>query len=306
MSFHLISILIISVMVRNPRNGLILNFGIAFGLTLWGAIIHYTNGFAIQYLPSIPQRYEVQSEQTKMFFHKPYPHAPSYFIGIGLGYLLATRTIKKLTKMQQFQGWTLCLVGFVVSLWGNYFWNLGAPYTQLQATLYYHACQILWPLSIAWIIFACSLGQGGIIHSILAAPIFAPLGRVTYMTYLSHALIIFYHSACRNIPVEPSIMAFIYSAMSNTLLALLLGVVLTLVFESPMLNLQKQLVTYLTQKFDPIKSNKRSPGTILNRNSIDANEETQHLERIMDVQLANRSDKPGFTNGKLFSDLQNQ
>lgn len=271
-------------MVRNARYGLILNFAIAFGLTLWGAIIHYTNGFAIQYLPSIPQRYEVQSEQTKMFFHKPYPHAASYFIGIGLGYLLATRTIKRLTRMQQFQGWSLCLLGFIISLWGNYFWNLGAPYTQLQATIYYHICQILWPLSIAWIIFACSLGQGGIIHSILAAPIFAPLGRITYMTYLSHALIIFYHSACRNIPVEPSIMAFIYSAMSNTLLALLLGVILTLLFESPMLNLQKQLVTFLTSKFDPIKCSSRRPIETSSNSNGPTSEETQELNQIIEHQ----------------------
>lgn len=291
-------------MVHNPRNGLILNFVIAFGLTIWGAIIHYTNGFAIQYLPSIPQRYEVQSEQTKMFFHKPYPHAPSYFIGIALGYLLATRTIKRLTKMQQIQGWLLCSTGLIVCLWGNYYWNLGAPYTQLQATIYYHACQILWPLSIAWIIFICSLGQGGLIHSILAAPIFAPLGRITYMTYLSHALIIFYYSACRNIPVEPSIMAFIYSAMSNTLLALLLGVILTLVFESPVLNLQKQLITFLSSKFEPVKSkpNRTSKSQQeVNIANVNENEECQQLNQIISHNGNNKKefeDKTRLTNGK--------
>lgn len=253
MSFHLISILVISVMVRNVYGGMVLNFSIAAILTGWGAIVHFKNGFAIAYLPSVPQRYEIQSEQTRMFFHRLYPHAASYFMGTALGYILATRTIKRLTRCQLIQGWFICATGIILSLWGTYFWNLGAPYTQWQATLYYHACQILWPLSISWIIFVSSLGQGGIVHSVLSAPVFAPLGRITYMTYLSHALIIYYHAACRNVPIEPSVMSFVYSAISNIVLSLLLGVILTLVYESPLLNLQKQLVNYLTKKFDPTR-----------------------------------------------------
>lgn len=56
MSFHVLSIFVIIVMIKNPRRGMIFNFIVASVLTLWGAIIHYKNGFAIQYLPSIPQR----------------------------------------------------------------------------------------------------------------------------------------------------------------------------------------------------------------------------------------------------------
>lgn len=152
---------------------------------------------------------EVQTEQTKLFFHRPYPHAASYFIGTALGYLMANRSIKKLARPQVLQGWLVCSVGLIVSLWGSYYWNLGAAYTQVQATLYYHLCQILWPLSIAWIILACSLGHGGLVDTILSAPIFVPLGRITYMTYLSHALIIYYHSASMAIPVEPSMLLFV-------------------------------------------------------------------------------------------------
>jgi len=251
MSFHVISVIVIIVMIKDVRQGMIVNFIVALVLTLWGSIIHYTNGFAIQYLPSIPQRYEVSGEQTKMFFHRPYPHAASYFIGIALGYVLANKTFKKLTPMQSFKGWTVCTIGLVVSLWGSYYWNLGAPYTQLQATLYYNICQILWPISIAWIILACSLGHGGYVDSILSARCFVPLGRVTYMTYLSHALIIYYHNGRMNVTVEPSMLFFLYLFIANTTISLFLGVILTVLYESPILNLQKQLFTYLTRKFDP-------------------------------------------------------
>lgn len=251
MTFHVISALVIIVMIQDVRRGMIVNFLVASVLMLWGALIHYSNGMAIQYLPSIPQRFEVAAEQTTLFFHRPYPHAASYFIGIALGYVLANKTIKKLTRVQVIQGWTVCALGLIISLWGSYFWNLGAPYSQLQATLYYNLCQILWPTSIAWIILACSLGYGGFVNSILSARLFVPLGRVTYMTYLSHALVIYYHSARMNITLEPSMLLFTYLFIANTSLALALGILLTVLYESPILNLQKQLFTYLTQKFDP-------------------------------------------------------
>lgn len=277
MSFHYVSLAVIIVMIRDVKRGMIVNAAIALALTVWGAVIHYQNGFAIQYLPSIPQRYEVVSEQTKWFFHRPYPHAASYFIGVALGYVLANKTVKKLTQSQVYQGWTVCALGLVVSLWGSYYWNLGAPYTQLQATLYYNLCQILWPISISWIILACSLGHAGIVSSLLSARCFVPLGRVTYMTYLSHALIIYYYSASTSIPVEPSMLLFIYLFVANSFLSIVLGILLTVVYESPILNLQKHMFAYLTTKFDPTLKEKQPSALAMTNKAIVR--ESQHEKR---------------------------
>lgn len=283
MTFHMISIIIISVMIRNVTKGMLVNFAIAIGLTLWGAVIHYSNGFAIQYLPSIPQRYEVQSEQTKMFFHRPYPHAASYFIGTALGYVLANKSMKKLTPSQIWQGWFVSASGLIISLWGSYFWNLGASYNQLQATIYYHLCQILWPISVGWIILACSLGHGGPVNSILSARIFVPLGRITYMTYLSHALVIYFHAGSMNVPEEPSMMLFTYAFIANTTLSILLGIFLTVVYESPILNLQKNLFAYLINKFDPTKRDH----TALESTAIQTKETTIINDRKQNGQAMN-------------------
>lgn len=299
MTFHLVSMLVIIIMIQNATRGMWVNFVVAMVLTIWGACIHYTNGFAIQYLPSIPQRYEVSGEQTKMFFHRPYPHAASYFIGIALGYVLANRTIKKLSRAQVLQGWCVCAFGMVVSLWGSYYWNLGAPYTQLQATLYYHLCQVLWPASIAWIILACSLGHGGYVNSILSARCFVPLGRVTYMTYLSHALIIYYHSGSLNIPMEPSMLLFTYLFIANTSLALILGVLLTVVYESPVLNLQKQLFTYLTTKFDPtLRDAQCLPTRVAIHPDSLGQHQGQHQATLIDGDTADCGPLPVTKNGR--------
>lgn len=204
MTFHLISLFVIYLLIKNPRIGMVANWAVICVMTLIGSVYHYANGFAIQYLPSIPQKYEIEYEQTQHFFHMPYPHAPSFFLGIALGYALAKRTIKRIQTYQLYLGWISCTAIFAICLFGSYNWNLGAPYTQLEATIYYNACQVLWPLSVSWVILTCSLGQGGIVNSILSADFFIPFGRITYMTYLSHMVVVYYYAASIQQTFEPN------------------------------------------------------------------------------------------------------
>ncbi|KAG9510485.1 Uridine diphosphate glucose pyrophosphatase NUDT14 [Fragariocoptes setiger] len=106
------------------------------------------------------------------------------------------------------QGWLCCAIGLITVAWGPYYWNLGAPYTQWQSTIYYNVCQIIWPMSISWIIYACATGRGGPINKILSARVFVPFGRITYMTYLSHALVVYHSSANISIQTEPTLLIF--------------------------------------------------------------------------------------------------
>ena len=55
---------------------------------------------------------------------------------------------------------------------------------------YFSITRITFSLSIAWIIFACHYGYGGIINRFLSAPAFIPLTRISYVSYLIHPIII--------------------------------------------------------------------------------------------------------------------
>ncbi|KAG9509868.1 Nose resistant to fluoxetine protein 6 [Fragariocoptes setiger] len=266
MFFHISSALILAIMLRNTRAGMLLTFMFTSALTLLGAYIHYTGGFTIQALPTIPQRYEVDGEQAYLFFHKPYPHAASFFIGLALGFVIArnnnvninansdnnfnddtsnsddkSHKVERLNAAQVRSLWVACWASFVVIFWAPYYWNMGAAYTQLQSTVYYNACQIVWPMCIAWIIYACVYGHAGLINSILSSCVFTPLGRISYMTYLSHAIVVYYSSYSGHVTVEPTFLTFMYLHISNTVLSLVLGFILTIVYESPILRLTKLL-----------------------------------------------------------------
>lgn len=204
MTFHLISLFVIYLLTKSQKLGMIANAAVIIVMTLFGSVYHYANGFAIQYLPSIPQKYEIELEQTQYFFHMPYPHAASFFIGLALGYVLAKRTISRIKPYQLYVGWISFASILAICLLGSFHWNLGAAHSQLEATVYYNLCQVLWPISISWLILTCSLGQGGIVNSILSANFFIPFGRITYMTYLSHMVVVYYYAASIQQTFEPN------------------------------------------------------------------------------------------------------
>ena len=64
----------------------------------------------------------------------------------------------------------------------------------------------MWSLTIAFIIFACVNGFGGFVNSVLSFPLFRPLSRTIFMTYLVHSQVLILYSGTRNklIPLEIS------------------------------------------------------------------------------------------------------
>ena len=54
---------------------------------------------------------------------------------------------------------------------------------------YFAITRVTFALSIAWIIFACHYGFGGIINRFLSASAWIPLTRISYVSYLIHPLI---------------------------------------------------------------------------------------------------------------------
>lgn len=212
------------------------------------------------------------------YFWTPYPHAPSYFVGLLLGYVLYNRNISKLSRAQVRFGWLVFTISYLTILFGTYSWNNNAPYSRLASTVYYNLSQIFWSLSTAWAILACALGHGGWLNRFLSSPIFVPLGRATYMTYLSHMLIVKSYPAKMNLLIEPSYVVFLYIFISNLFLSYSLGIILTLVYESPILHVQKLLVTNMASKF--------------NEDTSPTGERISEAERVVRVSLYTKQQVP--------------
>lgn len=236
--------------------------------------LHYANSYPPNMLPTLLQRYEVWYSIVLKYFWTPYPHAPAYFVGLILGYVLYTRSINTLTKRQVRLGWVAFTICYLSILFGTYSWNNNSPYSRITSTVYYNLSQLFWALSTGWAILACALGYGGWLNSFLSAPAFIPLGRATYMTYLSHMIIVMSYPAKMNLLIEPSYVVFFYIFISNLVLSYALGITLTLVYESPILHLQKSLVSSMAQKYNDVSTP-----------SIRSNEMMSESEKVVRVSL---------------------
>lgn len=216
------------------------------------------------------------------YFWSPYPHAPAYIVGLMLGYILSTKENIQMSRRQVQFGWLAFAFAYLTILFGTYWWNNNVPYSRLASTAYYNASQIGWALATGWAILACASGNGGWVNSFLSAPIFVPLGRSTYMTYLSHMLVVMAYPAKMNLLIEPSHIVFLYIFISNLFLSYALGIFLTLVYESPILHLQKLLVTKLARKcLEPEEEtpapNRQKIGTTPNSRNLDNKNNTNPI-----------------------------
>lgn len=182
------------------------------------------------------------------YFWSPYPHASAYMVGLMLGYLLSAKKRIQLNKNLVKWGWFAFTLSYITILYGTYWWNNNTPYSRILSTFYYNASQVFWALSTGWAILACATGNGGWVNRFLSAPIFVPLGRATYMTYLSHMLIVMSYPGKMNMLIEPTHTVFLYIFISNLFLSYALGIFLTVVYESPILHLQKLMVAGMAQK----------------------------------------------------------
>lgn len=64
-------------------------------------------------------------------------------------------------------------------------------HTTLKSTFYFPLQRPVWALFLCWVSYACMSGNAGIINTLLSAPIFQVLAKVTYSTYLVHIPLLF-------------------------------------------------------------------------------------------------------------------
>ncbi|XP_028136399.2 nose resistant to fluoxetine protein 6-like [Diabrotica virgifera virgifera] len=168
--------------------------------------------------------------------------ASSYFVGVLAGY------IKYLMGIQTFEiqscqvklGWIMCvLLLFISSHFAFIFYVQTVP-TWISA-LYGALYHVGWSMGIAWIIIAVSSGYGGWAVPILSWSPLVILSRLTYSIYLSHGAIQMYSAGIRRKPVYASTFNSVYAAVADVSLGYTLAFVLTILFEAPIIGLEKIL-----------------------------------------------------------------
>lgn len=197
MTFNIISIPIIFCFGNNrPKLGLAINFLIMSTLSTLGLYFYYQN--------SDPDSTQMDIETQQRFFNKPYSYASSYFIGLAMGYVITKRHLVQMNSYYFYIGWIVCLVGLASTFVGTKKLLYTNPDSQLSSTLHYCSTQILWPLSISWFVFLCTINRFSWLNQVFSYGAFVPASRLADIAYLCHVFVVALYGLSIKRTFEPS------------------------------------------------------------------------------------------------------
>ncbi|XP_049782789.1 nose resistant to fluoxetine protein 6-like [Schistocerca cancellata] len=169
-------------------------------------------------------------------YDKPWTRIGPYLVGMATGWiLLKTKCVIRIPLMCVFMGWVaslLCLISLVY----------GLPLSKLEvyaSASYVSLGHTAWCLALAWITIACCAGYGGAVNSLLSFRALYPLSRLTYCAYLVHPLIMFLTSFQMDGPLHIHNGLVVVLYLGNVVAAFLLAFVISLMLESPIVNILK-------------------------------------------------------------------
>ncbi|XP_037919271.1 nose resistant to fluoxetine protein 6-like isoform X1 [Hermetia illucens] len=200
--------------------------------------------------------------------------ASPWLLGILLGYYQRNlkRATFKLSRLSVSVGWICCILLMIVLIFGPYQMQqyLGEQ-NRVANALYGSLAKFAWGLAIVWIVFACVQGYGGLVNEFLSYPLWQLLGRLTYAIYLIHPPVQVTTAALARMSVFYTNFVAIQNIWRDLGIILTISIVLALVFESPMIALEKLLVR--KNHRSEVKTNGNTPQIV-----------SLHLSESMDCQ----------------------
>ncbi|XP_045112513.1 nose resistant to fluoxetine protein 6-like isoform X1 [Portunus trituberculatus] len=212
---------------------------------------------AIIYHYDLPPTYVnnplVMPEKTDGYTNKIYPmpwtRASPWLAGVWLGYIFYKQgnTKYKMNALTVCVGWTVATITGLLVVFGMFSYNrvvVPMPYEVMTQVVYGGGHRLAWGAVLAWVVFACHNGYGGVVNGFLSHPVWQPVSRLTYTTYLL-ALPVQYIIHCNTSQGGAyyfSHLNMLISTVGAVVVTLPLALLLSLLAESPVVGLERILL----------------------------------------------------------------
>lgn len=198
-----------------------------------------------------PQRHKAPSENRYNFrdtiYIKPWGRIGPYLVGISLGYLLHVQKERPkrswLMTLLAIIGWSVAITLGMLVVYGPYslYKVGGSPFSLSEDVAYGTFSRTAWALAVAWVIYACHQGYGGLVNSILSCRFWIPLSRLTYGAYLLHPVVLYAFFRSMETNVMFSYITISYYFIGTVVLSYAAAYILAVCVEYPMMHLEKVL-----------------------------------------------------------------
>ena len=103
----------------------------------------------------------------------------------------------------------------------------------------------VWGICLSWIVFACVKGYGGPINNLLSWGLWAPISKISFMTYLFHMSINWEYQEMQDYTVDFSFWLLTQIFVAQVAVDLSVGLIGCLTLELPFGKIQKILMQYV-------------------------------------------------------------
>ncbi|XP_072152288.1 nose resistant to fluoxetine protein 6 isoform X2 [Bemisia tabaci] len=173
----------------------------------------------------------------------------SYLVGITAGYILhriktgkwSENLVTSFTLRRAFI-WIITTSMMMSALFLCYWmFQPEVPYLWFYSSFYIAVHRLAWAIGVAWIILDSTFHKNGVVNRFLSNKFFMPLGRLTYCIYLTHIVVIIHKLGTARQPAYISAYDTFHETIGDIIISIVLATILSLLFESPIMVLEKTL-----------------------------------------------------------------
>nr|XP_015834703.1 PREDICTED: nose resistant to fluoxetine protein 6-like isoform X2 [Tribolium castaneum] len=187
--------------------------------------------------------FDQEDQHYELLYSPTHVRGVPYLIGMACGYLVFQyKTCKnlKLSKTKILFLWSLALGTLVAIVIIHYPMTQGNKHTDLFQTSFFNSLhRVVWSLALCVLIILCINGYGGLINSFLSHKIFTVLIRLNYNIYLLHMALLTIMTAQKRTPGYFSDLFCFHQFWGDYMFSVATAILWTLVFESPILMIEK-------------------------------------------------------------------
>ncbi|XP_001599171.3 nose resistant to fluoxetine protein 6 [Nasonia vitripennis] len=191
-------------------------------------------------------------------YEMSYNRAGPWLIGILLGFEVANNN-RRLGKLTVSTGWFVAIGSFAFCTFGTRsFMEPSYEYNDVWESVFTAVSRPIWAVGVCWIIYACIHNYAGPVFIVLSWKFFVPLSRISYCVYLVHFIIQLMHLSTQRTPNYFSDYNIWNDFFSNLIISIVVGFFFSLLFESPIMILEKML---FRRKRENVKESQRNLGS---------------------------------------------
>ncbi|XP_076301563.1 nose resistant to fluoxetine protein 6-like isoform X1 [Lasioglossum baleicum] len=205
--------------------------GLSLGaVTLISCIL--LNGYLAYELDYVPTVDDTHRTLTALYM-RPWLRIGPFLVGMFTATIIDKMNYKlNLTTKGKILGWTMGVLCNCSILFGGMERNM----PMLMRIIYTAMSRTFWGVGISWLIVVCITNNGGIVNKILSFKLWIPISRLTFGAYLLNPLIITSVNLYNYHPHYFDVLSTANMAVGFTVITYVCSVVLSLVAESPAIN----------------------------------------------------------------------